>query len=218
MPAAMSEVRPATPDADPPPPPSGMVVVPEGLRHRGFALYVGLRSDDDGSGLRRLEAELRRRLSDLVPAAESYASIVFSPVGTPSSDLDVVRLALQEPIAIQERTTRGRRRGVVIDLTRTRLRIDGELVETTPREFALLRLLISRAGAPVSRGELLGELWRPDEETPVDRTVDVLVGRLRAKLRPYQGIVRTVRASGYRFDRHPDVTVLAASTPSPDLV
>ncbi len=43
------------------------------------------------------------------------------------------------------------------------------------------------------------------------------VRRLRSKLGDYQDIVRTVRGTGYRFDRHADVTVLATATgPSPD--
>ena len=43
------------------------------------------------------------------------------------------------------------------------------------------------------------------------------VRRLRAKLEPYEAIVRTVRGVGYRFDRHADVSIRHASTPSPDL-
>ena len=45
----------------------------------------------------------------------------------------------------------------------------------------------------------------------------VLAGQsfLRAKLGDYAEVIRTVRGSGYRFDRHADVTVLAGG-PSPD--
>ena len=42
------------------------------------------------------------------------------------------------------------------------------------------------------------------------------VRRLRAKLGDYEDIVRTVRGVGYRFDRHADVAIRHASTPSPD--
>ena len=47
--------------------------------------------------------------------------------------------------------------------------------------------------------------------------LDVHVRRLRAKLGRYEEIVRTVRGVGYRFDRHADVAIRYASTPSPDL-
>ena len=39
------------------------------------------------------------------------------------------------------------------------------------------------------------------------RTIDVHIRRLRAKLPGYEDIVRTVRGTGYRYDKHPDVLV-----------
>ena len=58
-------------------------------------------------------------------------------------------------------------------------------------------------------------LWAdaPEQETPNERTIDVHVRRLRVKLAHYQDIVRTVRGTGYRFDRHADVSILHAATP-----
>ena len=54
------------------------------------------------------------------------------------------------------------------------------------------------------------------DDVPNERTIDVHVRRLRAKLGGYDDIVRTVRGAGYRFDRHADVSIRYASTPSPD--
>ena len=51
---------------------------------------------------------------------------------------------------------------------------------------------------------------------PNARTIDVHVRRLRAKLGDYEEIVRTVRGSGYRFDRHADVVISYPTSPSPD--
>ena len=42
------------------------------------------------------------------------------------------------------------------------------------------------------------------------------IRRLRAKLGEYGGIVRTIRGSGYRFDRHADVVIRYGTGPSPD--
>ena len=56
-----------------------------------------------------------------------------------------------------------------------------------------------------------------DGEAPGERTIDVHVRRLRAKLGRYEDIVRTVRGIGYRFDRHADVVIrYGHGTPSPD--
>jgi DNA-binding response OmpR family regulator len=51
---------------------------------------------------------------------------------------------------------------------------------------------------------------------PNERTIDVHIRRLRAKLGAYDDIVRTVRGSGYRFDRHADVVIRSGHAPSPD--
>ena len=76
---------------------------------------------------------------------------------------------------------------------------------------------MENATRTVGREELLSGLWRNADEVPNERTIDVHVRRLRSKLAHYQDIVRTVRGVGYRFDRHADVSIRQASTPSPDV-
>ncbi|NLA65651.1 MAG: winged helix-turn-helix transcriptional regulator, partial [Leucobacter sp.] len=89
----------------------------------------------------------------------------------------------------------------------------------TFREFELLQFFVLREGRTVSREQLIESLWAdaPEEETPNERTIDVHVRRLRVKLAHYQDIIRTVRGTGYRFDRHADVSILPLSGPSPDI-
>jgi two-component system OmpR family response regulator len=75
---------------------------------------------------------------------------------------------------------------------------DGEQVELTPREFALLEFLGRRAGEVVSRAQLREHVW--DEHFPGESNiVDVYVARLRGKLAPANGRaeIRTVRGAGY---------------------
>ena len=72
---------------------------------------------------------------------------------------------------------------------------------------------------PLERTELVSSLWShaDGDDAPGERTIDVHVRRLRSKLGRYEDIVRTVRGIGYRFDRHADVSIRQATTPSPDL-
>jgi DNA-binding response OmpR family regulator len=106
----------------------------------------------------------------------------------------------------------------VIDLSRKRLLIDNEVIGLTYKEFELLQYLVLREGRTIERIELINALWSAgDEEAPNERTIDVHIRRLRAKLDRYEDIVRTVRGAGYRFDRHADVSIRHASAPSPDL-
>ena len=62
----------------------------------------------------------------------------------------------------------------------------------------------------VGREELLEALWHNADEVPNERTIDVHIRRLRAKLGRLANTVRTVRGQGYRFYDHPEVVVWAA--------
>ncbi|OYX56439.1 MAG: transcriptional regulator, partial [Micrococcales bacterium 32-70-13] len=110
--------------------------------------------------------------------------------------------------------------GVVIDISRKRVLLDGDTAALTYKEFELLQYLVLREGRTIERAELIASLWADgaegDDDVPNERTIDVHVRRLRSKLGGYEDIVRTVRGAGYRFDRHADVSIRYASTPSPD--
>jgi DNA-binding winged helix-turn-helix (wHTH) protein len=224
---------PATPVAEPvatstPTGPSRLRAVPEGTEARGFALYIGIdeqKALDAGTDLSAVVTALKQLASELVPGAESYAAVALAPVGTGGRDVDVVRLALQDPAALAKhrQTTAVEppepKGGVVIDISRKRVQLDGDTAPLTYKEFELLQFLVLREGRTIDRAEIISTLWTEgsDEETPNERTIDVHVRRLRSKLGAYEDIVRTVRGAGYRFDRHADVTIRWASTPSPDI-
>jgi len=200
--------------------------VPAGTEARGFVLYVGvdeLKADAAGTDLGHLVEQLKGLVAQLVPTAETHAAVALAPQGAGGRDVDVVRLALQDPAALaRQRQTPApelvkQRGGVVIDISRKRLVLDGETAGLTYKEFELLQYLVLREGRTIDRAELISSLWNAgDDEIPNERTIDVHVRRLRSKLGAYEDIVRTVRGVGYRFDRHADVSIRQATTPSPD--
>ncbi|TQJ30971.1 winged helix-turn-helix domain-containing protein [Microbacterium sp. SLBN-146] len=202
--------------------------LPAGTTPRGFALYVGFdeaKVAASGVSLGTIVEALRRTLSELAPTAETYATVALAPVAAGGRDVDVVRLALHEPSAVartkQEESAEEDRApgGVVVDISRKRVLIDGESAAFTFKEFELLQYLVLREGRTIERAELVSSLWQgsTDDEAPGERTIDVHVRRLRAKLGRYEDIVRTVRGIGYRFDRHADVSIrYGHGTPSPD--
>jgi len=215
-------------EAEPPTEPRRLRAVPTGTEARGFVLYVGLdelKAADAGTTLGQVVEALKRLTTELVPTAETYAAVALAPIGAGGRDVDVVRLALQDPAALakhrdvkQEEPTAKRRTGIVVDLSRKRVELDGTVAGLTFKEFELLQYLVLREGRTIDRSELIASLWSAtDDEVPNERTIDVHIRRLRAKLEPYEAIVRTVRGVGYRFDRHADVSIRHASTPSPDL-
>ncbi|MCW4456755.1 winged helix-turn-helix domain-containing protein [Microbacterium sp. MPKO10] len=204
--------------------------VPAAPEPRGFALYVGLDEDAAraaGTSLGAIVEAVKKTIDELAPAAQSYAAVALAPAGVGGRDVDVVRLALQEPTAVarnsagdieEDEELDRAHAGVVIDISRKRVVLDNATATLTYKEFELLQYLVLREGRTIERIELINALWSEHEgDIPNERTIDVHVRRLRSKLGRYEDIVRTVRGAGYRFDRHADVSIRHASTPSPDL-
>ncbi|GAA3630748.1 DNA-binding response OmpR family regulator [Lentzea atacamensis] len=74
----------------------------------------------------------------------------------------------------------------------------GTDVSLSPREYAVLDVLASRAGSVVTKDELLRAVWG-DEQAATRNAVEVYVGYLRRKLEAVGAgeVVRTVRGHGY---------------------
>jgi DNA-binding response OmpR family regulator len=90
---------------------------------------------------------------------------------------------------------------VTVDFRRYEAQKNGRPVELTRKEFGLLRLLAARSGEPVTRDDLLNQVWGYDA-TPTTRTVDNHVASLRAKLEDNPSDPRhlfTVHGVGYKW-------------------
>ncbi len=90
-----------------------------------------------------------------------------------------------------------------IDEAAREARIDGTDLHLKPREFALLLELGVNAGVALSRERLLERVWGFDFDGD-ERTVDVHVRRLRAKMEEYANLpdyVQTIHGFGYKFAR-----------------
>jgi DNA-binding response OmpR family regulator len=76
--------------------------------------------------------------------------------------------------------------------------VDGQPVRLTRREFELLKFLIANRNRVLSRDRLLERVWGYERFVET-RSVDVHVGRLRAKLGAAGSQIETVVGLGYRF-------------------
>ena len=83
-----------------------------------------------------------------------------------------------------------------LDLIARRARVGERVIWLTPREFALLEMLMRHADRTVTRPELLSEVWSLDFD-PRSNLVDVYVRYLRRKLGP--GWITTERGVGYKI-------------------
>ena len=183
---------------------------------KGFALYVGISEAEAqaaGLTLSEIANALKATIASLLPekASETYATLAIAPSGAQGRNLDITRVALREPKATlvkkQKEEQRQAAKGIVVDLTRKRVFVDGQNANFTCKEFELLSFLIENTGRTVSRQEIASISERCGEPTPNARTIDVHVRRLRGKIAGYEDIVRTARGKGYRFDKHPDVLI-----------
>ena len=92
-----------------------------------------------------------------------------------------------------------------LDLQARKLSCDGEEVHLTPKQFALLALLVEREGRALTRNQMLNAVWGHSVfVTP--RSVDQCINTLRHQIEPdprRPTYVKTVRGIGYRFDLPP---------------
>jgi two-component system, OmpR family, response regulator RegX3 len=90
---------------------------------------------------------------------------------------------------------------VVLNPETHEVRVQGEIVPFTPKEFELLEVLLSRKGRLLTRDFLIAEVWGPDYFGDT-KTLDVHVKRVRQKIEedPHRpNHLLTVRGLGYRF-------------------
>lgn len=94
---------------------------------------------------------------------------------------------------------------VALDNERKEVRVRGQIVALSPREFELLRLLASRPGKTFSSEEIVAAVWA-DREAAATEDVKKYVHMLRAKIERDPSsprIVVTVRGFGYRLSAPP---------------
>jgi DNA-binding response OmpR family regulator len=101
--------------------------------------------------------------------------------------------------ADQARQTAYKGKHLVADFDAVSIAVDTAPVRLTRREFELLRFLVENRNRVLSRDRLLERVWGYDRFIET-RSVDVHVGRLRAKLGPAGLQIETVIGLGYRFN------------------
>jgi DNA-binding response OmpR family regulator len=133
------------------------------------------------------------RVLGLELGGDDYLTKPFSPAELVARVKAVLRRVDGGPAA--EVTQAG---DVAIDAGRREVRVAGEPVEFTTKEFDLLRYLAERPGLALSRQQILDGVWGYDWYGDA-RTVDVHIAQVRKKLGDTVGIT-TVRGVGYRLE------------------
>ena len=89
--------------------------------------------------------------------------------------------------------------GLEINIPARQVKVDGEKVELTPKEYELLFYMAANKNIALSRDKLLSDVWGYDFFGD-DRTVDTHIKNLRNNLGKYRDFIVTLRGVGYKFE------------------
>ena len=89
--------------------------------------------------------------------------------------------------------------GLEINIPARQVKVDGEKVELTPKEYELLFYMAMNKNIALSRDKLLSDVWGYDFFGD-DRTVDTHIKNLRNNLGKYRDFIVTLRGVGYKFE------------------
>lgn len=104
--------------------------------------------------------------------------------------------------------------GLRLDADAWTVTVGGQLVPMTPKEFAILELLMQNAGRLVTRGQIEEEVWNADLHTE-SNLLEVYIARLRRKLgaQGASDLITTIRGAGYRLQT-PDACAPSSDEPA----
>ena len=145
------------------------------------------------------------RIVGLEVGADDYVSKPFNPRELLARVRAVLRRSQKDSPAPD--TNRVAFNEFVLDLSSHQLFSNGEQVSLTSGEFDLLEILVSNPNKVLNRDRIL-DLLTGAERSPFDRSIDVRVTRLRAKLERNPSkptLIRTIWGKGYMFSPDSDV-------------
>jgi two-component system, OmpR family, phosphate regulon response regulator PhoB len=139
------------------------------------------------------KAEEAQKIQGLMTGADDYVTKPFSTAELTARIKAILRRGLlaspDNEIKMGE---------LILNTVRHTVRIRGEWLSLQPLEYKLLHFLLTHPDKAYSRNQLIDHVWGANVYIE-DRTVDVLIKRLRSQLRPfcYDQCIQTVRGIGY---------------------
>jgi len=167
----------------------------------GFEVCRMIRRDPQFKGLPVLmltaRGEVMDRVIGLELGADDYLSKPFEPRELVARIHNVLRRTQPQPASAEPNNKLLQFSRLSIDDERHTVRLDDKTIDLTTSEYGLLLLFAKAPDKAFSRDDILNELRGIDAEL-FTRSVDILISRLRQKLKPLS-CIQTVWGSGYRF-------------------
>ncbi len=136
----------------------------------------------------------RDELTGFDCGADEYISKPFSPKILTARVDALVRRAYQ--IDSNEIVDIG---GIIIDKAAHIVKIDGQAIDLSYKEFELLTYFVENKGIALSREKILNNVWNYDYFGDA-RTIDTHVKKLRKKMGEKGDYIRTIWGMGYKFE------------------
>ena len=181
----------ATPEAVSRRLPDVILVDGRGAPEEASAVIQKLRNDTEGAFLAVL------RPADLAGFDWTCGAADFVIEGCSPEELQSRLHQIASPVETDP-SDMIRRGPITVDRERFEVRVRGDRLDLTFKEFELLAYLAARPRRVCTRSALLREVWGYDFFGGT-RTVDVHIRRLRAKLGAEAHVIETVRNVGYRL-------------------
>jgi two-component system, OmpR family, alkaline phosphatase synthesis response regulator PhoP len=164
----------------------------------GLEVCRAVRADVNTAGIPVIMLTARGEESDRIVGlelgADDYITKPFSPNEVVARVRALLRRASRTSLS-ENRLTYG---PLSVDLDRHVVKVEGQEVRLTAKEFLLLQYLMQHRGRVLSRDLLLSDVWGYSY-TGGTRTVDVHVRRLREKVPLLTDAIATVKQFGYRL-------------------
>lgn len=166
----------------------------------GFDVCRELRQQGCDTAILMLTAktQVTDRVTGLKLGADDYLAKPFDPAELLARVESLLRRVAKKGRAA---VARFEFNGVEADFESGQVRRNGAPVSMAAKELQLLRYLIDRRGAVVTREDLLQHVWQYQSDVS-SRTIDVHIAWLRQKLEDYPQhpkYIQTIRGVGYRF-------------------
>ncbi len=166
----------------------------------GLEISRSLRKDERTADVLLIMITARSEEMDILQGLEQGADDYITKPFRPKEVIARIKALLRRHRRDEDETIQIE--DITVNFSTHQVTIGNTLLELTPKEFLLLKVLINAKGRVLSRDQLLDQVWGFDYYGD-PRTVDVHIRRLRQKLDKQASTVETVKGFGYRVKLDP---------------
>jgi DNA-binding response OmpR family regulator len=164
----------------------------------GLEVCRAIRSDPNSAAIPIIMLTARGEESDRIVGLELGADDYITKPFSPNEVVARIRALLRRANRAAPADNRLTYGSLTVDVDRHVVKVAGDEVKLTAKEFLLLQYLMQHRGRVLSRDLLLSDVWSYSY-TGGTRTVDVHVRRLREKVPLLAGAIVTVKQFGYKL-------------------